>query len=211
MGYCNNEWISDYTYNAVMTYRSSESAFVDGMGQAIQPGLLVWGRVVDGRAVLEPAFQVTARPSLPRRPGPYRVEARAADGERIFALDFAPLEVADDPRGSKHFTFVVPLRPEWAGRIASLQLEGQGMRTSMTQASTEPVQVEVTRRTAGRVELRWDARKAPMIMVRDPVTGDVLSFARGGSAEVVTTRDDLSLSISDQVRSRDLRVRALSW
>jgi hypothetical protein len=80
----------------------------------------------------------------------------------------------------------------------------------MTQASSEPVNVAVTRGPAGRVGLRWDARKAPMIMVRDPVTGDVLSFARGGSAEVVTARDDLSLSISDQVRSRDLRVRVLS-
>jgi hypothetical protein len=210
MGYCNNEWISDYTYNAVMTYRSSESVFVSGMGEAIQSGLLVWGRIVDGRAVLEPAFRVTARPSLPRRPGPYRVEARAADGERIMALDFAPLEVADDPRGSQHFTFVVPLRPERAARIATLQLQGQGLRASMTQASSEPVNVAVTRGPAGRVGLRWDARKAPMIMVRDPVTGDVLSFARGGSAEVVTARDDLSLSISDQVRSRDLRVRVLS-
>jgi CARDB protein len=210
MGYCSNEWISDYTYNAVMTFRSNESALVSGMSEAIQPGLLVWGRIEGGRAVLEPAFRVTARPSLPRRSGPYRLEARAADGERIFGLDFAPLEVADDPNGAKHFTFVVPLRPERAGRIASLRLDGGGMSTSLAQASAEPVAVEVTRRVAGRVGLRWDARKAPMIMVRDPVTGDVLSFARGGKAEVVTSRDDLSLSISDQVRSRDLRVRAQS-
>jgi hypothetical protein len=210
MGYCNSEWISDYNYNAVMSYRSTESAFVSGMREAIQPGLLVWGRIVGGRAVLEPAFRVTARPSLPRRPGPYRLEARAADGERIFSLDFAPREVADDPRGAKHFTFVVPLRPERAGRIASLQLEGGGVRTSVTQTSSEPVNVAVTRGPAGRVGLRWDVRKAPMIMVRDPVTGDVLSFARGGHAEVATARDDLSLSISDQVQSRDLRVRAQS-
>jgi hypothetical protein len=46
-----------------------------------------------------------------------------------------------------------------------------------------------------------------MIMVRDPVNGDILSFARGGAAEVETTRTDLSLTVSDQVGSRDLRVR----
>jgi hypothetical protein len=72
------------------------------------------------------------------------------------------------------------------------------------------VAVEVTRGGAGRVALRWDARKAPMIMVRDPVNGEVLSFARGGNAAVVTSRDDLSLTISDRVRSRELRVRATS-
>jgi hypothetical protein len=160
--------------------------------------------------VLEPAFRITARPNLPRRPGPYRLEARAADGARIFGLDFAPLEVADDPKGARHFAFVVPLRPERAARVASLHLAGGGVQASIAQASSEPTVVEVTRGVPGRVTLRWDASKAPMIMVRDPVTGDVLSFARGGSAEVTTGRDELSLTVSDQVRSRELRVRAQS-
>jgi hypothetical protein len=210
MGYCANEWISDYTYTGVMNFRSSEPSVASSMGEAIQPTLLVWGRIENGRAVLEPAFSITARPSLPRRPGPYRLEGRAADGARIFGLDFAPLEVADDLNGARHFAFAVPLRPERAARVASLHLAGGGVQASIAQASSGPTAVQVTRGVAGRVALRWDASKAPMIMVRDPVTGDVLSFARGGSAEVATGRDELSLSVSDQVRSRDLRVRAQS-
>jgi hypothetical protein len=208
MGYCNEEWISDYTYKGVMAFRSNESPFVSGMREAIQPALLVWGRIENGRAVLEPTFRIVARPSLPRRPGPYRLEGRAADGARIFGLDFTPLEVADDPHGSRHFVFAVPLRPERAEMLASLHLDGAGVRASIAQASSEPAVVKVTRGTAGRVALRWDASKAPMIMVRDPVTGDVLSFARGGNAEVTTGRDELSLTVSNRVRSRELRVRA---
>jgi hypothetical protein len=208
MGYCDAEWISDYTYEGVMSFRSSESSPASGMAGAIQPALLVWGRIENGRAVLEPAFRISARPSLPRRPGPYRLEGRAADGGRIFGLDFAALVVADDPDGARHFAFAVPLGPERASRLASLHLAGAGVRTSMAQASSEPALVAVTRGGAGRVSLRWDASKAPMIMVRDPVTGDVLSFARGGDAEVTTGRDELSLTVSDRVGSRDLRVRA---
>ncbi|MBA3317808.1 MAG: hypothetical protein H0T50_06910 [Gemmatimonadales bacterium] len=208
MGYCNNEWISDYTYNGVMTFRGAESSTSAGMGEAVQPALLVWGRIENGRAVLEPAFRITARPSLPRRPGPYRLEARAADGSRIFGFDFAPLEVADDPNGGSHFAFAVPLRAERAARISSLHLAGGGVQASIAQGSSEPTVVEVTRGAPGRLALRWDPSKAPMIMVRDPVSGDVLSFARGGLAEVATGRDELSLSISDRVRSRDLRVKA---
>jgi hypothetical protein len=208
MGYCNQEWISDYTYKSVMAFRSNQSSFASGMREAIQPALLVWGRIENGRAVLEPAFRIIARPSLPRRPGPYRLEGRAADGARIFGLDFAPLEVADDPGGARHFAFAVPLRPERAARLASLHLDGAGVRASIAQVSSEPTAVEATRGATGRIALRWDASKAPMIMVRDPVTGDVLSFARGGNAEVTTGRDELSLTVSDQVRSRDLRVRA---
>jgi hypothetical protein len=183
---------------------------VSGRTEAIQPALLVWGRIENGRAVLEPAFRITARPSLPSRPGPYRLEGRAADGVRIFGLDFAPYELADDPAGAGHFAFVVPLSPERAARLASLHLEGAGVQASMAQASTEPPVVEVTRGVAGRVALRWDASKAPMIMVRDPVTGEVLSFARGGSVELASSRDELSLTLSDRVRSSDLRVKTRS-
>ncbi len=209
MGYCDDEWISDYTYNAVMTYRSTESS-IAGMAEVIQPGLLVWGRIEGGRAVLEPAFRITARPSLPRRPGPYHIEGRGPDGGRLFALDFAPLEVADDPNGAKHFAFVVPLRAERAERVASLHLNGPGASTSTSMAAATPTSVQVSRGTAGRLRLRWDAAKAPMVLVRDPVTGEVLSFARGGEAEVTTARDELSLSVSDRVGSRDVRVRATS-
>jgi hypothetical protein len=49
-----------------------------------------------------------------------------------------------------------------------------------------------------------------MIMVRDPVTGEVLSFARGGSVELASSRDELSLTLSDRVRSSDLRVKTRS-
>jgi hypothetical protein len=210
MGYCDDEWISDYTYTSVMDFRNNEASFVSGMSEAIQPALLVWGRIENGRAVLEPAFRITARPSLPRRGGPYRLEGRAGNGGRIFGFDFSPLEVADDPKGASHFAFAVPLRPERAARVASLHLAGGGVDASVVQASSEATVVEVTRGGAGRIALRWDANKAPMIMVRDPVTGDVLSFARGGRAEVATDRDELSLTVSDRVRSRELRVRAQS-
>ena len=79
---------------------------------------------MNGRPVLEPAFQAVTRPSLPRRAGPYRVEARTADGSTVFALDFSPLEIADDPQGGQHFAFAVPVTPEQNGRISHLRLTG---------------------------------------------------------------------------------------
>jgi hypothetical protein len=206
MGYCADEWISDYTYTEILDFRNSEALMANGMGEAIQPALLVWGRIENGRAVLQPAFRITTRPSLPRRPGPYRLEGRAADGAAVFGFDFTPFEVADDRKGAKHFAFAVPLRPERAATVASLHLVGGGIQASLSQVSSQPATVEARRSGAGRVALRWDAVKSPMIMVRDPVSGDILSFARGGAAEVETSRADLSLTMSDQVGSRDLRV-----
>lgn len=207
MGYCGNEWISDYTYTGVLDYRSTGASVASGAGGAVQPALLVWGRIENGRAVLEPAFQITARPSLPRGGGPYRLEGRRVDGSAVFGFDFTPLEVADDRSGGKHFAFAVPLSPDRAARLNELRLEGAGVTAALAHSAEEPASLEVTRRAPGRIRLRWDATRAPMVMVRDPVTGDVLSFARGGEAEVVTERDEVSLSVSGRVRSRDFRAR----
>jgi hypothetical protein len=45
-----------------------------------------------------------------------------------------------------------------------------------------------------------------MVMVRDAETGEVLSFARGGSVEVSSFKREVDLVLSDGVRSRVKRV-----
>ncbi len=207
MGYCNNEWISDYTYRGVMQYRSAEPAVASALGQAIQPTLVVWGRIVNGQPVLEPAFQATTRPSLPRNAGPYTLEARAADGARVFSFGFSALDVADDPNGGKHFAFAVPLAPERHARIEHLRLSAAGAVATLARSGQPAAEVRVSPAGAGRVAIRWDPARSPMVVVRDRVTGEVLSFARGGHAEVAATRPDLSLTVSDRIRSRDVLVR----
>ena len=207
MGYCSDEWISDYTYRGVLQYRGAEPGIGSGLGEAVQPTLVVWGRIENGRPVLEPAFQATTRPSLPTRAGSYRLEGRAKDGSAVFGFSFAPIEVADDRQGARHFAFAVPLPPERAARVASLRLEGEGQSTVIVGSGTEAARIEVTRVAPGRVALRWDASRTPMVVVRDPRTGQILSFARGGRSEVVTDQSELALTLSDRLQSRDTRVR----
>ena len=209
MGYCSDEWISDYTYLGVMNFRNAEAAS-RGMAGVIQPGMLVWGRIENGGAVLEPVLRVNARPSLPERPGPYRLEGRADDGGSFFGFDFEPTPVADDSTGAKHFAFVVPMRPERARRLASVRLDGGGAVATAVHASSDLPDVVVTRAGAGRLALRWDAARTPMLLVRDAVSGEVLSFARGGSAEVVTTRDEVTVTVSGRAPQAEMRIRARS-
>jgi hypothetical protein len=45
-----------------------------------------------------------------------------------------------------------------------------------------------------------------MVMVRDPATGQVLSFARGGAAEIATDRTDLEVQLSNGIAGRSVRV-----
>ncbi|HEX5575556.1 MAG TPA: hypothetical protein VFX42_06740, partial [Gemmatimonadales bacterium] len=59
----------------------------------------------------------------------------------------------------------------------------------------------------GRVALRWDHRAYPMVMVRDPDTGEVLSFARGGEVQLLTAKTKVDLLLSNGVTSNRRRVR----
>ena len=209
MGYCNGSWISDYTYQAVLNFRAAGSAAASGFRE--QPTLLVWGRIVNGIPVLEPAFQVTTRPVLPSRPGPYAIEGQTAAGATLFNLSFDALEIADDPSGAQHFAFAVPLDPARAAQLGSLRFTAPGaapaVRTRLAHLRLgNAADVVSAQRTAGGVKLQWDSTVHPMLLVRDPDTGEVLSFARGGEVEVGTTKSALDVTASDEVQSGRSRV-----
>lgn len=211
MGYCANEWISDYTYKGVLAWRAARAAVAADIGEAVQPSLLVWGRIVEGEPVLEPAFEVVTRPKLPARRGPYSLEATAADGSTLFHLSFAAEQVADDPRGSEHFAFAVPLPAQDAARLDAVRLAVPGRPAITVRAADGGVAapgpaLQATSLGGGRVALSWDASRHPVVMVRDPVTGEVISFARGGRSEVVTDRPELDVQLSNGVTGRAMRI-----
>ncbi len=211
MGYCNPEWISDYTYTAVLNYRTANPDVSSALSQAMQSCLLVWGRIENGRLVLEPAFEVVTRPHLPAKGGEYVVEGRAADGSRIFSLPFTPADVADDPRQGQLFSFAIPLSGERTSRLSTIRVAGRGReaityRTGGLPQAGDRVPLSVTRTGGGRVALQWDAARHPMLLVRDGGTGQIISFARGGRIELPATYHELSVGFSNGVRSSELRV-----
>jgi hypothetical protein len=132
----------------------------------------------------------------------------------VFGLSFDPVEVADDRRGARHFAFAVPLDGGTAGRLEHIRLAGPGVGAaarsrppaSLRMSPAGPAELV---RAAGGLALRWDAAAHPMVMVRDPSTGEVLSLARGGKVQLPAAADEVDLVMSDGVRSSTatLRVR----
>jgi CARDB len=207
MGYCANPWVSDYTYRAILASRIGTGRIVALSSGLAQRCLLVWGRIVNGAPVLEPAFEIVTRPSLPKARGQYSVEGRAADGSPLFSLSFDAALVADDPRGTRQFAFAVPLGN--APAIGGLRLTAPGgaaeLAPAVRAAPAAPADLQA-HRVAGGLALRWNPAAHPMVMVRDPQTGEVLSFARGGQVEISTTRSDVEVVASDGVGSWNQRV-----
>ncbi len=212
MGYCSTNWISDYTYNAVLSYRTTNGAIANARVTGLNPnprrGLLVWGRVHRGQLILEPAFEVTAAPSLPERPGPFRLQAFGPLGESLIDLAFDGEVPGDSPDATaRHFSFVIPM--DMLGGI-----DPERLRFSRgTQAAERRTARGVATRTApavvregGRVRVQGDPT-IQGLMVRDARTGDILSFARGADAVVTTAGAEVDVIESDGVKSQARRVR----
>jgi hypothetical protein len=212
MGYCfQNPWISDYTYRAIMNYRQNNPGAAVMSVAAPQRALLIWGQIVNGRPVLEPVFEVVTKPTLPQRPGPYSLSVLASDGSRLADLSFDVATSEAAGTGSGHFAFAVPLDERQALRLGSIRIAGPGGSVSspraLAQLRTGPASGSiVARREGGNVSLRWDAARYPMIMIRDPDTGEVLSFGRGGTALVGTGKAVLDVDVSDGLRSQRVRL-----
>jgi hypothetical protein len=210
MGYCATPWISDYMYQRVLAFRQAQPAAADA-ALVPQECVMVSGYIENGRPVLEPTFQIVTRPVLPGQSGPYRVSGIASDGTALFDLSFEAAQVADDPSGGRHFAFAVPLDRARAARLGSMKLSGPGIpmaaiAPSFSLVKRTPVPSDIiARRSGDRVQLEWNAATHPKIMVRDPDTGEILSFARGGSARVLTAKGELELNVSDGVQSYRLR------
>jgi hypothetical protein len=217
MGYCSTKWVSEYTYRGVFDYLAPAGLSISPAVATLapEPSLLVWGHLGSDGLVLEPAFQITARPTVPRGGGPYSLEGLAADGSRVFVQSFSMSEIADLPVSYRSFAFALPLSAERSARLTSIRLTGEGRMVEVAAApaagvpQTTPAGAEVQARRAigARVALRWDHRAYPVVMVRDPDTGDVLSFARGGEVQVMTSKTRVDLLLSNGVRSTPRRVR----
>jgi hypothetical protein len=209
MGYCNNKWISDYTYFGMMAWMIAHpNSLPDVVSAAFQPSLLIWGRIVNGQPVLEPAFELNARAQLPASSGPNRITAVDDAGTEVFSLSFAADQIADLPGDQQTFAFAVPVSMLRGHTLASLKLSARGRTvTNVGTGGVTNAAAVLTRAGLHQVRVQWDAAKFPAVMVRDPVKGDILSFARGGDATIVTDNTQLELVYSNRVHSfRELRI-----
>ena len=214
MGYCNSQWISDYTYVGIMNYLTStgtEPSLTFASAQSKQPSLLIWGRIENGIPILEPAFEIDAYPDMPASAGSSRITASDASGREVLSFSFNGQRIADLPGDNETFSFVVPLSALRGRSVASLRLSARG-RTS-TNVASEVVDADpgvvATRPGSGRVRLQWDAGRFPVLMVRNRATGNIISFARGGDATIAGNQDEIEVNASNRVRSARRTVRVL--
>jgi hypothetical protein len=204
MGYCNPDWVSDHNWSAMLSFRQGGPNNTIGQSDplTVGRGLLIWGRITASGLVLEPAFEVDNANLAPPPSGANLLEAVDANGRVIFSTSFAANEVADLPSGREQaFAFVVPAGRASSAEIAELRLVSGGRSVSRRPAAPAVPAPTFTRGPDGRGLLQWDARLHPVVLVRDVASGQILSFARGGSVRLPAAAVRLDATFSDGTRS----------
>ncbi len=218
MGYCNNQWVSDYTWSAAMQYRSTAAAVVASAGASDTPreGLLVWGRITNGRVQLEPAFRVQAPAGAGVPSSAIRLELLDADGATLLDTPIeAPAVDHAATTDERQFAVVVPWSAALEDRLADIRvrdtrspLSAIGQRRVRLTAPgadgtpvTPPVQAQVERTADGRSRVTWNSAAYPMAMVRDAATGALMGFVRRSGDTVVTGGRAVEMVYSDGVRT----------
>jgi hypothetical protein len=217
MGYCSPQWISDYVYVSELTYRQNSAIgiIVPGAGAAAVSGdgLLIWGRIEDGKVVLEPAFRVPANNSL-AEPGPYTWEAHDAIGRVLASVTFNAPEIADVPDDGKlqMFSFIVPLKADVLAAVQTMHVKSGNQelaRRAVSTATDADFQsaVQVQDLPDGQMQVVWDAERYPVLMLRDAGTGEVRGFLRGGNAQIEAAPREIEVRAPDAPRGEGVRHR----
>jgi hypothetical protein len=205
MGYCPPSWISDYNWTGMMAFQQAAGAAGTGEASAAADGLLIWGRITPDQVVIEPAFRVPARPDSFPASGPHSLDLLALDGSVHRTIRFDAPEVSDLPGGvERHFAFVLPLDAGFAGDLAGFAIRSGNLRATRGAPPNrgEDPELRLTRVNSGQVEVRWNVARYPMMLVRDPRTGAVVSLARGGAVRVPAAGiSEFGLTFSDGVHS----------
>ena len=190
MGYCWPPWISDFNFSNALRYRLFDEAPAAAAGAARtaaeRPALLLWGGTgPDGEPFLEPAFVVSAPPSLPQARGDHTLIGTAEDGRELFRLSFAMQELSHGD-GRSAFVFALPVQPGWAEALAAITLSGPG----------------------GSATLDGDTDR-PMTILRDTLTGQVRAILRGDPGDAQAAADQAAATGLDPLRFDELLSRGI--
>jgi len=213
MGYCNNTWTSDYTWSAVMQFRSITGSTVAANRR--NEGLLIWGRVIDGRILLEPAFRVTAPISPTEARSTHRVQLLDRSGSALLDVPLRADRVDHvTTHDERQFAVVVPWSAALEQRLAEIRV--QDIRSPLLSASRagtpdgpeQPVATPadpvgtVTTVASDRVRVSWSNTTYTMAIVRDAASGAILGFVRQSGSTVATGGRAVTVDYSNGVRSR---------
>lgn len=163
MTYCANEWVSDFTYEAIRAY-------LVGIGQqesvqtvTASDFLVIVGMadLESNTASLESVYQITQDATVPLpEPGDWSIALLDAGDNDLASYDFAPDELTDAEESPGRPAVIAELVP-WEAGTVKIEIRYLGAVVATRNASANPPTVDVTSPAegaslpAGTFDLTW--------------------------------------------------------
>ncbi|MGQ0650473.1 MAG: Ig-like domain-containing protein [Gemmatimonadaceae bacterium] len=190
MSYCRPIWISDYSYQRMI---SGRQLLAGAGGGSLGDAILVRGEVGASGLTVEPLFAIEAEATTQAMQG-VDLELVGADG-RVLTRHRAPLLVPDHASSP---SFVAIVRVPDADQVSAVRVRAlSGAAIERRMESTRGAVALDVQDIGTRTRVRWDARRAAHLMVRDETTGELLAFATGGSIDLPHGGSRLRIAFSN--------------
>ncbi|MEO7997327.1 MAG: Ig-like domain-containing protein [Gemmatimonadaceae bacterium] len=192
MGYCDNQWVSLYNYRNVLDLRAKNP---NGTPASLATSasattvLMVTGLIDAQQAHIEGAFALDATSNKNDPSGRFMVEGFSANGKILFSHRFSPFAVSDGRPDDEAFVVGVPVSAsvrDQVMRVAVREVSGvrADARVKNVSFATGNQNIRAVRSTNGAMRLQWSTTSAPMVLIRNPVTGEVLGISRTGDLDL---------------------------
>ncbi len=162
MTYCNNEWLSDFTYEGIRDYIVSVGMLQQDAQQVTAGEYLLVSGLADlasNTASLNEVYKITKKAtlSLPD-PGNWSIDLLDSSGKTLASYDFTPKELTD-PEGGRRPAVISEIVP-WVAGTTQIVLSYQGTPVTSRSVSATPPVVNVTPQDIpahpqGTITLSW--------------------------------------------------------
>ena len=215
MGYCDNQWVSVYNYRNVFDLRARNPNGSPASLAATGPAttvLMVSGAVDAQEARIDGSFALTASANKSDASGRFVLEGFAENGKLLFSHRFSPFAISDGKPGQEAFVVGVPVSEAVRLQVARLAVrEVSGSRsdtrtknaTLVENNSANGAVFASVRSPVGTYRLQWSKSAAPMVMIRNPSTNEILGIGRTGDLDLsqFDSLTNVELLFSDGVTS----------
>lgn len=170
MSYCNPQWVSDYTYSALLN-RQRVAGTPQVASQALTDSLLIRARLdAKGVTALQPVYALQAQPSPAPASSAYSVELIGPGGQVVARTPVEADESSRSDQGPDAINALVPRPTEPTARVRLLRV-GQIVAERALDSSGSAAAPATLATTADTATVTWDNPDVPALVRFSPDNG----------------------------------------